>query len=80
MCAFSWSNFLGHLCFIINIDMYITTTIIILGHVRSNDGIKVLLEFLKEIYDDDMADSFDKYVQFKNLKRKENENIQTFIP
>ena len=31
--------------------------------IESNDGIKVLLEFLKEIYDvNDMADSFDKYV------------------
>ena len=46
---------------------------------NNKDGIKILLEFLETVYgDDDMADAYDKYVDFKNKKRKNGEAIQVF--
>ena len=44
------------------------------------DGITKLLNFLETVYgDDDMADTYDKYVEFKNKKRKNDEAIRPFI-
>ena len=44
------------------------------------DGITKLLDFLETVYgEDDMADAYDKYVEFKNKKRKKDEPIQAFI-
>ena len=44
------------------------------------DGINKLLAFLESIYDeDDLADTYEKYVEFKHKKRKKDESIHTFI-
>ena len=46
----------------------------------NKDGIEKLLQFLETIYgEDDMAEDYGKYVDFKNKKRKEGESIQAFI-
>ena len=43
------------------------------------DGINLLLDFLETVYgEDDMAEAYDRYVEFKNKKRKHGESIQTF--
>ena len=43
------------------------------------DGINLLLDFLETVYgEDDMAEAYDRYVEFKNKKRKNGESIQTF--
>ena len=48
--------------------------------VGNKDGIKDLLELLEEIYgEDDLADTNDKYVRFKNKKRSQEESVQNFI-
>ena len=49
--------------------------------IENNEtGIKVLLEFLEGIYDeDDMAESYDKYVSFKTKKRNDDEPVAQFI-
>ena len=37
--------------------------------VGNKDGIKELLELLEKIYgEDDLADTYEKYVKFKNVK------------
>ena len=44
------------------------------------NGINILLDFLETIYgEDDMAEAYDKYVEFKSKKRKKDEPIQPFI-
>ena len=44
------------------------------------DGINKLLAFLESIYDeDDLADTYEKYVEFKEKKRRKDEPIHTFI-
>ena len=48
--------------------------------VDNANGIDDLLNFLETIYgEDDMVDTYMKYVEFKNKKRKKSENIQSFI-
>ena len=47
---------------------------------NNEEGIKVLLEFLETIYDEDeLADTYEKYVDFKKKKRRKDEPIHTFI-
>ena len=46
----------------------------------NNDGIDKLLIFPEEIYgEDDMGDTYEKYVSFNNKKRKSDQLIQDFI-
>ena len=48
--------------------------------VDNANGIDDLLNFLETIYgEDNMVDTYMKYVEFKNKKRKKTENIQSFI-
>ena len=48
--------------------------------VQCKEGIATLLDFLKKIYQDSLADGFDKYISFGKLRRSPNTSIQEFIP
>ena len=46
----------------------------------SDDGIKVLIEFLDTIYDkDEMADIWDKYTEFSSYSRKADQDVSQFM-
>ena len=48
--------------------------------VGNKDGIKELLELLEKIYgEDDLADTYEKYVKFKNKRRGQEESVHNFI-
>ena len=48
--------------------------------LKKTEGIKSLLNFLATIYKvDTLADSFDKYMQFEQMRRKPGVAIQDFI-
>ena len=46
----------------------------------ADDGIEILLKFLKGIYKtDDFADAFEVYIKFEEIERKSSETMNDFI-
>ena len=48
--------------------------------VEAENRVDLLLDFLKTIYkSDEMAESFESYIDFEKFKRSKNENIQNLL-